>query len=94
MVTRGPTTPVCRPGIPCSEPATNEQLVFVRDDRVTTAIASTGADGRYTVALKPGLYTVTILPVPAIGRGFAPQTVRVIAGRTRTVDFSIDTGIR
>jgi hypothetical protein len=91
VVTRGPTTPVCRVGTPCSEPAVDVLLVFTRDGRIA-ARARTGVGGVYSVRLPPGSYAVRLNPSPAIG-GLSPRQVRVRVGMTRE-DFRIDTGIR
>jgi hypothetical protein len=92
VVTRGPTTPVCQVGKPCSEPAVGAVLVFSRGGTVAGR-ARSGAGGRYTVRLLPGLYTVRVSPPQHIG-GLTPSQVRVRAGAPRRVDFQIDTGIR
>lgn len=92
LVTRGPIAPVCAAGQPCSEPAKNVTLVFSRNGQVVRP-ARTNDQGRYRVALAPGLYAVRLAPKPSIGRGPEPEQVRVVRGRFRRVDFSIDTGI-
>jgi hypothetical protein len=91
VVTRGPTTPVCRVGTPCSEPTVGAVLVFSRDGRIAARVRS-GMGGAYSVRLPLGSYTVRLSPSPAIG-GLTPRQVRVRAGMTRE-DFRIDTGIR
>jgi hypothetical protein len=93
VVTRGPITPVCAAGQPCSEPAKDVTLVFSRNGRVVRR-ARTNEQGRYRVALAPGLYAVRLTPKPRIGRGLEPVRVRVMRARFRRLDFSIDTGIR
>jgi len=92
-VTRGPTTPVCKVGVPCSEPAAGAVLVFERGGRVAAHVR-TDTQGRYAVKLAAGTYVVEVAPRPRIGTGIRPRTVRVVGGSTRRVDFSIDTGIR
>lgn len=92
VVTRGPTTPVCQVGTPCSEPAVGAVLVFSRSG-VVAARARAGARGHYAVWLLPGIYTVRISPPQTIG-GLRPRQVRVRAGASGRVDFAIDTGIR
>jgi hypothetical protein len=92
IVTRGPTTPVCQVGTPCSEPAVGAVLVFSRNGR-TAARVKAGPGGRYTVRLRAGYYAVRIDPPQRIG-GLKPQNVRVRAGVNARVDFQIDTGIR
>jgi hypothetical protein len=109
-VTRGPITPVCRTGTPCSEPASGAVLNFdppVPTQTITVGgvagavgggVAFVAKDGTYSVSLKPGVYTVNWVYLSAVprnvGRGIEPSTVTVDAGQNRRVDFSIDTGIR
>jgi hypothetical protein len=52
----------------------------------------TDAHGRYRASLEPGTYRVTI--PRREGMSVAPRSAVVTAGRTRRVDFRIDTGIR
>jgi hypothetical protein len=92
VVTRGPTTPVCQVGKPCSEPAVGAVLVFVRNGKVAARVRA-GAAGRYAVSLQPGLYAVRVSPPQRIG-GLKPSQVRVRSGSSGRVDFGIDTGIR
>jgi hypothetical protein len=86
-VMRGPITPVCVEGMPCSAPASGVVLVFTRGsvvDRVTVA-----SDGSYRLHLPAGVY--------AVGTGkqrLDPKVARVYVGRMVRLDFSIDTGIR
>jgi hypothetical protein len=92
IVTRGPTQPVCQIGVPCSAPAVGAVLVFSHGS--FTVQVRTGAGGRYSVRLAPGVYTVRVSPTPKIGRGIEPRDVRVTRSVFSRVDFSIDTGIR
>jgi hypothetical protein len=92
VVTRGPTTPVCQVGKPCSEPALGAVLVFAHDGKVAARVR-VGAGGRYAVALQPGVYAVRLSPPQRIG-GLEPSQVRVRSGSSGRVDFQIDTGIR
>jgi hypothetical protein len=87
VVTRGPTTPVCAVEQPCTRPAAGALLVFSRGG--STVRVTVRADGSYRVRLAPGLYAART----SSGR-LEPASVRVRAGTTRRVDFSIDTGIR
>jgi hypothetical protein len=93
LVTRGPIVPVCAVEQPCDGPAKNVTLAFVRNGRVVRR-TTTNQLGRYRVALAPGLYAVRLQVNQRIGRGLQPTRARVVAGRFRRVDFSIDTGIR
>ncbi len=92
-VSRGPTTPVCTIGTPCSEPAAGAVLLFERGGRLAARV-HVGARGRYAVRLAPGVYVVELARKPRVGLAMRPRTVRVVSGSTRRVDFSIDTGIR
>jgi hypothetical protein len=94
FVRRGPTTPVCQIGKPCSAPAV-VTLAFTRDGREVARTRSR-ANGAYRVALAPGTYavhTVRAAPSPPFA-GMRPTRVRVPADEFRRQDFSIDTGIR
>jgi hypothetical protein len=92
-VSRGPTSPVCRVGVPCSAPAVGVVLVFSRRGQAVRVRAGVG--GRYSVHLEPGYYTVAIRsPVPRIGFVLRPARVHVAPGVDAHLDFSVDTGIR
>jgi hypothetical protein len=93
VVERGPITPVCVVGKPCSAPARNVTLVFLRNGREIRR-ATTDERGRYRVRLAPALYSVRLAHSSRVGRGPEPSRARVRAGRFLRVDFSIDTGIR
>ena|SRR5437868_8786506 len=93
VVMRGPITPVCMVGKPCSEPATGVVLIFSRDGH-DVARARTSTRGRYTVALAPGRYAVRLPTAPKIGSGLTPRAVSVPRGGSAVLDFRIDTGIR
>jgi hypothetical protein len=93
VVTRGPTTPVCRVGVPCTAPARGAVLAFAQNGRVVRRV-HVGVHGRYAVHLPPGVYTVTVSPRPRVGSGIRPLRVWVRRGRDSRVNFTIDTGIR
>jgi hypothetical protein len=94
LVMRGPITPVCVAGQPCSAPAPHVTLLFLRNGRVIGR-AVTNDDGRYRIRLRAGFYSVKRPSQAAtIGRGLEPDHTRVRAGRFTRVDFAIDTGIR
>jgi hypothetical protein len=91
-VKRGPTTPVCRVGVPCTEPARGVKLFFSRSGKVA-ATATTNKKGWYRVTLRPGRYTVR---TNKRGPEATPQP-RAATVATSTVkrrDFLLDTGIR
>ena len=89
VVTRGPTTPVCRVDAPCTAPYANATLIFSRPGlarRVTT-----NAKGAYRIALAPGRWS---LRVNNAHFGAKPTTVWVPTGRYAKLNVSVDTGIR
>ena len=87
LVTLGPTTPVCRAGVPCDRPAAGVTLTFTRTGH--TGEATTTAAGTFRIRLVPGIYAVRV----DAGRAFTPHTIRVRAPATK-LSFAIDTGIR
>ena len=84
----GPTTPVCREGVPCSKPAAHLLLSFNRG----RAHVQTRTDtlGRYHVRLVPGTWMLSTRV------GVRPTPIRFVVPRAVSArhDFSIDTGIR
>jgi hypothetical protein len=90
-VTKGPTTPVCRAGQPCSAPV-QVTLVFRRAGRVYRARST--AAGVYRIALPAGYYTVATAQRIGITPNIRPARVHVRAGHLDAIDFRIDTGIR
>jgi hypothetical protein len=88
-VMRGPISPVCVAGDPCSAPAVGAVLVFSRAGGYV-ARTRVRADGSYRITLAAGTYAVRALAM----RPVEPAKAWVRAGHFRKVDFSIDTGIR
>ena len=86
-VMRGPISPTCVAEQPCDAPAAGVVLVFSRGGVVVARVRTHG-NGSYRIRLAPGRYAVTG------GRDLQPSAVRVLRGRFRRVEFSIDTGIR
>lgn len=91
-VTRSPIMPVCMQGTPCSAPAKNTPLIFVRGRRLVRT--RTDSSGHYRVVLTPGWWKVRTADVPRIGSGITPRVARVLPARFRVVNLDIDTGIR
>ena len=89
VVTRGPIAPVCIAGQPCSEPVPGATLVFKQAGHAAVP-TRTSSSGTYRIVLAPGSYSVAL----ATPRRMAPTSAKVVEGRFRRVDFSIDTGIR
>jgi len=90
-VMRGPLAPVCRLGTPCSAPAKNVTLSFMRNGSAHST--TTDDRGRYSIRLTAGVYTVKTSQRP-FGLFPQPRTARVRAGESTRVDFAVDTGIR
>jgi len=91
LVMQGPTQPVCQVGVPCSKPAANVQLLFMR--RGATVKVRTDARGRYSIRIARGAYTVELVPKRTIGRGVEPRSFTA-HGMSQRLDFDVDTGIR
>jgi hypothetical protein len=89
VVTRGPTKPVCRVDMPCSEPYSHATLVFTRSG--VTRKTTTDAQGKYRVALPSGRWS---LRVESSQFGWTPRTVTVPRDRYGHVNVDVDTGIR
>jgi hypothetical protein len=92
IVMRGPTTPVCRVGVPCDEPAKGLLLQFKRDGRIRARVR-TSQTGWYRVRLRPGKYAVSS-PALRPGQELSPRTARAPRGRLGRVDLYLDTGLR
>src|SRR5580765_194422 len=90
VVRRGPTTPVCAIGKPCSTPV-KTTLIFTRLGRRFTV--PTGTYGGYRALLAPGVYSVTTSPKIGFGN-LTPARVKVRLGHVDHLDFTADTGIR
>jgi hypothetical protein len=89
IVMRGPTSPVCRVDVPCSKPAADVKLTFVRAGRSWSV--TTGKDGRYRISLVAGRYA---LRIPGARFGYSPTSVLVPRGLVATANVAVDTGIR
>jgi hypothetical protein len=88
VVTIGPTTPVCRDGVPCSKPAAGVTLRFSRGTAVIRV--RTDAEGRYYARLAPGVWTVKA----SVGVRTTPTPFTVLRVTTQRRNFAIDSGIR
>ena len=90
-VLRGPVSPVCVVGKPCSVPAA-VTLAFVRGQTEVARVRS-ASTGAYRVTLPPGDYVVRPAFRHPLWR-LAPSRVHVPVGRYARVNFLLDTGIR
>jgi hypothetical protein len=69
--------------------------IVIRDGSgAQVAVAITGADGRYFVALPPGDYGVDPQPAQGLLGTAARQAATVVAGSITEVQLDYDTGIR
>ncbi|MBI1729684.1 hypothetical protein HY229_01285 [Candidatus Acetothermia bacterium] len=95
-VTIGPICPVVRPGIPCPVPpeAYAAREVWIFQDNKHRATAKLDDSGRYSIALKPGIYLVDINHAGIDRSTDLPKEVRIQSGETTHLDIEIDTGIR
>jgi hypothetical protein len=93
VVTKGPTTPVCRQGQTCTAPA-QVTLVFRNQRSARTFRTRSDALGRYRIVLPAGYYDVTTVERIGIHRNIRPGAVHVRLGYDDRLNFSIDTGIR
>lgn len=93
-VTRGPVSPVQRPGESSSKPASGVMIIFRSPEGEEVASTVTGGDGRYRVNLPPGTYRVEV-PRTRLGlpKGL-PREVAVSEGKETSLDIYLDTGIR
>ncbi|HTJ75535.1 MAG TPA: carboxypeptidase-like regulatory domain-containing protein [Acidimicrobiales bacterium] len=95
----GPVCPVERipPDPRCSPRPGVADIQLVTPDGTAVAEGRAGADGQFTVAARPGRYTVKAsAPAPGPGRGCQaePAQVTVAAGSFASVAVTCDTGIR
>ena len=89
----GPTTPVCRPSVPCTRPFANATvLVLDRTNRNTVGTAVTNRRGNFRVRVLPGVYLVHVQVVDFPRCPEVEATVR--RQHFTVVRIDCDTGIR
>ena len=90
LVMIGPTGGPCMANEPCSRPADDVELEFVRSGQVVASVTTDG-QGRYEVQLEPGTYMVRAVdyPLPAT---IQPMTVTV--DNDARLNIEIDSGAR
>jgi hypothetical protein len=89
VVSRGPVSPVCREGEPCSKPYPHATLLFSRAG--VTKRTVTDEKGAYRLALAPGRYGVRVAQAHF---GWRPTSALVPRGRYAKLNVFVDTGIR
>ena len=98
-VIEGPTCPVERiPPDPRCAPRPLKATLRIRalGGSGTTTVVRSAANGRFSVALRPGVYRVTAQQIghSPFPRPPAPEQVRVTAGHMTHLTVRYDTGIR
>jgi hypothetical protein len=68
--------------------------VIVMNAAGPVAAVDTGADGRFRIALTPGVYTIKATARPTGVTRPATTTVTVVAGRFASLTLDLDSGIR
>ena len=93
QIIEGPTTPVCRPNIPCTKRFANATiLVLDGTNRNTVGTAVTNARGNFIVTVPPGAYLVHV-QVADFPR--CPEVQATVGpSKFALVHVSCDTGIR
>ena len=93
-VTAGPTCPVVTVDNPCDDrPIAGVPVVVLDVNGREVGRVMTDAEGRYSVTLPSGPYTIEPQPIEGLMRAPEPTQVTVDGGFV-TVDLSYDTGIR
>jgi hypothetical protein len=88
-----PGMPVCRVGDPCTRPAKDLELAFLRKGRVV-GTTTTDEQGRYRIALPAGRYAVRPRVQHGLRKALEPGGATVPRGRYARRDFTLDIGIR
>ena len=89
----GPTCPVERVDSPCPPRPLSAEIDAQDGSGHLATTTRSGSDGRYTLALPPGTYTLTVASPGPFPRCPTP-TATVVAGKLATLDIACDTGIR
>jgi hypothetical protein len=92
-VLAGPQCPVERAGSPCPDAPVAGALVRATQGGTVVATDRTDTGGRFSIALDPGIYLLTVETSVGIG-GARPVSVAVRSGGYATANITVDTGIR
>jgi hypothetical protein len=92
IISEGPTAPVCRTDVSCERPVSNHTVEALDSSGGIVAQGSTDDNGRYTLQLQPGHYTLVL--VPKVGLGNIPDNQVDVKAGVNTHNLSVDTGLR
>ncbi len=92
QVLRGPVSPVSREGKPNTAPARGLGLAFFSHG-VEVARVVTGKEGKFSLTLRAGTYTVRTVKRMPFGP-LTPRSFRVESGVPTLLKLQLDTGIR
>jgi hypothetical protein len=90
----GPRCPVQRLDSPCPDLPIAARIVVTDAMGGTVITTQSGTDGRFSIPLPAGAYTVTATRLDAPTFGGKPVPVSVTVDRFTTVQLQVDTGIR
>jgi hypothetical protein len=94
-VTIGPTCPVERSDTPCPDQPYHATMVVKDSGGSEVARVQSGVDGKFSIAIGPGTYTVAPQSANPGGLPFArEEPVEVRAGAYTSVTIRFDSGIR
>ncbi len=92
IVTKYPVSPTCDMSKLCSSPVTHHTIEAIDASGRVVATAQTDATGNYSFSLKPGHYTLKL--VPQVGSVASVSSDIDIPAGSKQFNFSVDTGIR
>jgi hypothetical protein len=98
IVSIGPLQPVEKPGevieVPCEVYEARKIMVYDKSGEKLVAQVDIDCEGRYSVKLEPGTYTIDINRIGVDFSKGLPAQVEIESGITTRLDIDIDTGIR
>lgn len=92
VITEGPTSPLSQAGTPSDAPVANHVVQARNAGGKTIASTKTNDQGKYTLHLAPGSYSLVLVPKVGLADP-TNNTVQVKPG-VNTLNLSVDTGIR
>jgi carboxypeptidase family protein len=90
----GPMCPVMIEGQPCPDKPVQVTLTVLNSSGGKVTTFQTDSEGKFTVDLAPGVYTLQVERTEGVYFGGADQQVTVVEGQYTPVTVSVDTGIR